>query len=127
MQREDRWRGLEPAELVSGAVSEIGARFRQNFRFLRAVVLLSSTVTEVAQRGARYREEFEGQFVELLSRITADIQHSDPVDAVRYCFDIAFSAWVVRVAYGPEFSSLDLDDEQFDRHLQELAVRYLLR
>ena len=46
---------------------------------------------------------------------------------MRYCFDTAFAAWVVRVAYGPEFSALGLDDDQFDDHLQELGVRYLLR
>ncbi|RFA11045.1 hypothetical protein B7R54_01925 [Subtercola boreus] len=127
LQREDRWHGLAAAPLVRGAIGEIGARFRENAPFLRAVVLLSSTVAEVANRGALYREEFEGQFVELLSRVTAEIRHAEPVAAVRYCFDTAFSAWVVRVAYGAEFSSLELDDEQFDRHLQELAVRYLLR
>jgi hypothetical protein len=112
---------------VRGAVAEIGARFRENTAFLRAVVLLSSSVAEVAQRGVAYREEFEEQFVQLLRRITADIRHDDPLSAMRYCFDTAFAAWVVRVAYGPEFSALGLDDEQFDRHLQELGVRYLLR
>ena len=104
----------------------VGARFRENAPFLRAVVLLSSTVTEVAERGAAYRAEFEDQFVALLTRITSDIQHDDPEAALRYCFDTAFAAWVVRVAYGAEFSSLELDDEEFDQHLQELAVRYLL-
>jgi hypothetical protein len=33
---------------------------------------------------------------------------------------------VVRIAYGPEFSALGLNDDQFDDHLQELGVRYLL-
>ncbi|GAA1996513.1 helix-turn-helix domain-containing protein [Microbacterium pumilum] len=127
LERDERWAGLLPEELVRGALGEVGARFRENAEFLRAIVLLSSTVAEVAQRGATYRAEFEGQFVGLLSRIEADIRHDDPLSAMRYCFDTAFAAWVVRVAYGPEFSALGLDDDQFDQHLKELGVRYLLR
>lgn len=127
LQRDERWVGLTPDEIVRGAVGEVSARFRENTAFLRAVVLLSSSVAEVARRGAAYREEFESQFVRLLSRIKDDIRHNDPLSAMQYCFDTAFSAWIVRVAYGPEFSALGLDDEQFDRRLQELGVRYLLR
>jgi AcrR family transcriptional regulator len=127
LQRDERWAGLSPEEIVRGAIGEVSARFRQNAAFLRSIVLLSSSVGEVAQRGAAYRAEFEGQFVRLLSRIVDDIRHDDPVAAMRYCFDTAFAAWVVRVAYGPEFSALELDDEQFDQHLQDLGVRYLLR
>ena len=127
MQPETRWIGLAPDPLVRAAIQVVGARFRENAPFLRAVVLLSSTVAEVAKRGATYRAEFEDQFVELLTRITREIKHEDPIAALRYCFDTAFAAWVVRVAYGAEFSSLELDDEEFDQHLQELAVRYLLR
>jgi AcrR family transcriptional regulator len=126
LERQERWAGLGPDALVRGAIGEVGARFRENAAFLRAIVLLSSSVAEVAHRGAVYRAEFEGQFVELLHRIEADIAHDDPISAVRYCFDTAFAAWVVRVAYGPEFSALGIDDEQFDRRLQELGARYLL-
>lgn len=127
LKRDERWAALRPDELVRGAIGEIGARFRENAAFLRSVVLLSSSVVEVAQRGAAYRGEFEGQFVELLSRIMNDIRHEDAIAAMRYCFDTAFAAWVVRVAYGPEFSALELDDDQFDQHLRDLGVRYLLR
>ena len=127
LERDDRWVGLAPDDLVRGAIGEVSARFRENAAFLRSIVLLSSSVGEVAQRGAAYRGEFEGQFVGLLNRIVDDIRHDDPVAAMRYCFDTAFAAWVVRVAYGPEFSALELDDEQFDQHLQDLGVRYLLR
>jgi AcrR family transcriptional regulator len=126
LQRDERWTDLAPDEIVRGAIGEVSARFRENAAFLRAIVLLSSSVAEVAQRGAAYREEFEGQFVGLLGRIVSDIRHDDPAAAMRYCFDTAFAAWVVRVAYGPEFSALGLDDEQFDQHLQDLGVRYLL-
>ena len=126
LERAERWEGLPPAELVRGAIREIGARFRENAPFLRAIVLLSSSVAEVAARGTAYREEFEVQFVTLLQSIAESIPHDDPIAAVRYCFDTAFAAWVVRVAYGPDFSALGLDDDQFDDHLQELGVRYLL-
>jgi AcrR family transcriptional regulator len=126
LEREDRWAGLPSHELVSGAVREIGARFRQSSAFLRAVVLISSSDSEVAARGALYRAEFEEQFVKLLARIESQVSLDDPHAAIRYCFDTAFSAWVVRVAYGAEFSSLELDDEAFDQRLQQLAVRYLL-
>jgi AcrR family transcriptional regulator len=127
LERDERWVDLTADELVRGAIGEVGARFRQNAAFLRAIVLLSSSVAEVAQRGAAYREEFEGQFVGLVSRITPDIRHDDPLAAMQYCFDNAFSAWIVRVAYGPEFSALGLDDDEFDQRLRELGVRYLLR
>lgn len=126
LEREGRWAGLTAHELVSGAVGEIGARFRQNAAFLRSVVLISSSDTEVARRGAAYRAEFEQQFMGLLARIENEISLEDPAAAVRYCFDTAFSAWVVRVAYGAEFSSLELDDEAFDQRLRQLSVRYLL-
>lgn len=127
LARGERWEGLPPVELVRGAIREVGARFRENAPFLRAVVLLSSSVAEVAARGTAYREEFEIQFVALLQSIAESIRHDDPMAAVRYCFDTAFAAWVVRVAYGPDFSALGLDDDQFDEHLQDLGVRYLLR
>jgi AcrR family transcriptional regulator len=127
LERTDRWVGLSPPDLVRGAIREVGSRFRENAAFLRAVVLLSSSVAEVARRGAAYREEFEDQFVALLRPISSKITHDDPIAAIRYCFDTAFAGWVVRVAYGPDFSALGLDDEQFDGHLQELGVRYLLR
>jgi len=126
VERPERWAGLTPDAVVRGAISEVSARFRENAAFLRAIVLLSSSVAEVATRGAAYRAEFEGQFVGLLSRIVDDIHHDDPLSAMRYCFDTAFAAWVVRVAYGPEFSALGLDDDQFDQRLQELGVRYIL-
>ena len=126
LERPERWADLTPDALVRGAIGEVGARFRENADFLRAVVLLSTSVAEVAKRGAAYRAEFEDQFVGLLSRIVDDIHHDDPLSAMRYCFDTAFAAWVVRVAYGPEFSALGLDDDQFDQRLQELGVRYLL-
>lgn len=126
LEREERWSALAPHELVSAAVREIGARFRNNAAFLRAVVLISSSNTEVATRGSAYRAEDERQFVRLLARIENEISWEDPAAAMRYCFDTAFSAWVVRVAYGAGFSSLDLDDEAFDLRLQQLSVRYLL-
>ncbi len=126
LEPEERWSGLPPHELVSSAVREIGARFRNNAAFLRAVVLISSSNPEVATRGAAYRAQDEQQFVRLLARIDNEISWEDPAAAMRYCFDTAFSAWVVRIAYGPEFSSLELDDDAFDERLQELSVRYLL-
>jgi hypothetical protein len=90
------------------------------------VVLISSSDSEVAARGARYRAEFEQQFVALLGRVADRVGHDDPLAAFRYFFDTAFSAWVVRIAYGAEFSSLELDDDHFDSRLQELGIRYLL-
>lgn len=127
LERVDRWRDLAPEELVRGAVGEVGARFLEHAAFLRSVVLLSSTVAEVARRGASYRAEFEDQFVEVLRPIAGDVRHEDAIAAIRFCFETSFSAWVVRVAYGAGYSSLELDDASFDEQLQTLAVRYLLR
>jgi AcrR family transcriptional regulator len=123
---DPEWAERSPDAQVRDAVRDIGRRFRENAAFLRAVVLLSSSVPEVASRGAAYRDEFEGQFVDLLRRIFVHVNHADPMAAVQYCFDTAFSAWVVRTAYGAEFSALGLDDDEFDARIQDLAVRYLL-
>ena len=60
LERDGRWAALGADERVCGAIGEIGARFRENAAFLRSVGLLASSVGQVAQRGAAYRGESEG-------------------------------------------------------------------
>jgi len=122
----NRWSGLGPEELVAGAVHEVGERFRLHHDFLRSVVLISSSIAEVAVRGAQERQRFSDQFAQLLGGLHPLIQHADPELAIHLCFDLVFSSWVVRTAYGETFSSASMDDEAFDRHLKDVAVRYLL-
>lgn len=129
--RLDQWADAaadtDPEHLVRGAVHEIGAPFREHPDFLHRIVLLSGSHPAVAARGAETRAAFEARFEAVLLPIGERIAHDDPAAAIRYCFDTAFSAWVVRVGYGPRFSALGLDDGEFDTELQELAARYLLR
>jgi AcrR family transcriptional regulator len=111
---------------VEFAVHEIGQRFRLHHDFLRNVVLISSANKKIAERGFHAKSGFSAQFVGSLDAIHDAIDHSDPVDALEICFDLIFSAWVVRTAYGRNFSSPNLSDEEFDASLQNLAVKYLL-
>lgn len=122
----DRWENLSPQELVSTAIHEVGQRFVLHKEFLKSVVLVSSSNEDISRLGALSKEQFSNQFGVLLSTIHTEVNLPDPQDGITACFDIVFSAWVVRVAYGREFSSLNLDDEQFDLHLQDMGIRYLL-
>ncbi len=121
-----RWDMLTNSERISAAVHQIGQIFMTHREFLKSVVLISSSVEEISKRGAESKNQFSQQFNQMLESIHSEINHDDPQDAITACFDIVFSAWVVRVAYGREFSSLGLEDAQFDEHLQDMGIRYLL-
>lgn len=122
----DRWQSLPPAKVISLAIDEVGQRFRRHSKFLRTIILVSSEHDIVRRRGVEYKEEFEGQFVELMSTITPAISHPDAAAAIRLCFDLAFSAWIVRVAYGTEMVASTQDDAEFSAALGDAAVRTLL-
>jgi AcrR family transcriptional regulator len=117
---------LSPQKMVEFAVHEIGQRFTLHHDFLRNVVLVSSSNMRIAQRGARAKQGFSDQFVAALMPIKSKITDKKPEDALELCFDLVFSAWIVRTAYGREFSSPKLTDEQFDKNLQKLAAKFLL-
>lgn len=123
----DRWRGLAPAALIRSAVAEMVGISLRHQEFLRAVVLISAAHAEVARRGSRYSQELGEGFAQVVLSDPAAIAHEDPNAAVRSCFATVFAASVIRVAYGPAFSTPSpVDDRTFVADLGETAVRYLL-
>jgi AcrR family transcriptional regulator len=111
---------------IEFAVHEIGQRFILNHDFLRSVVLISSSNKRISERGARAKDTFSSQFVDALQSIKREIRLPKQDAALELCFDLVFSAWIVRTAYGRDFSSPKLSDQQFDSQVQALAVKYLL-
>ena len=122
-KNKDSWTSKKKIEF---AVHEIGQRFIRNHDFLRSVVLISSSNKGIAERGSRAKDAFSAQFVEALQAVKKEIHEPKPIAALELCFDLVFSAWIVRTAYGRDFSSPKLSDQQFDSQLQALAVKYLL-
>ena len=122
-----RWADLTPTDLVRETVAEMVGITLRHQPFLRAVVLVSAAHPEIQRRGSRYSKELGDAFGGVLRRVADAIRHDDAEQAIRSCFEAAFSASIIRVAYGPGFaSSLPRDDAHFVRDLGTMAVRYLL-
>lgn len=124
---DDRWSALSPGDLVRGAVTETVGISLRHHRYLRAVVLVSGIHAEVQARGGRYVHEFGSLFSGVVLTARAAIAHPDPVRAVRSCFGTVFSTTIIRVAYGPAFTTpTPVTDVDFVADLGDTAVRYLL-
>jgi len=122
-----RWAELSVEALVRAAVAEVVGIPLRHQPFLRAVVLISAAHPEVQRRGARYSKQLGEQFNRVLLPAEHEIRHADPEAAIRACFDSAFATSIIRVAYGPGFSTPSpRSDDQFVRDTGEMAVRYLL-
>ncbi len=117
---------VTPADRVSFAVHEVGKSFIVGNQFLKHVVLISATNASVYERGAASKNALALIFQEFLATIHDQIVHSNAKEAIQFCFDVTFDAWVIRVAYGPTFSAERKTDEEFAQALEELAIRYLL-
>jgi AcrR family transcriptional regulator len=115
-----------PADRVSFAVHEVGKSFIVGNQFLKHVVLISATNAYVNERGAASKNSLALIFQEFLESIHEQIAHSNAREAIQFCFDVIFDAWVIRVAYGPNFSAEQKTDTEFAKALEELAIRYLL-
>ncbi len=92
------WSDWSPADLVRGAVAEMARITLRHQPFLRAVVLVSAAHPEVRRRGSRYSQELGDLFGRLLLRVAGAITHNEPEQAIRSCFEVAFSASIIRVA-----------------------------
>jgi AcrR family transcriptional regulator len=124
---EQRWADLAPAELIRTAVADTAGLFLANRRFLGAVVLISAAHAEVRRRGSRYAQQLGDGFTAVVLRAADAIEHADPEAAVRACFGTVFATSVIRVAYGPGFTTPSpVDDDTFVTDLGEQAARYLL-
>jgi AcrR family transcriptional regulator len=124
--REEFWAGLEARRLIETAVAQIAASFARHAAFLRSVVLLSGGHPEVYRRGSANSSHLSDLFAGVVLRAQDQITHPDPGQAVRLCFSTIFAACVLRVAYGPGFAGVHIDEETFVEHLTDTAARYLL-
>ena len=115
------WEGLDDATRIGRAVAALSTIFDRHRLFLRAIVLVSSRHPEVARRGAARRRELCDLFTDVLAPTDARSPHPDPLAARRFAFTLAFSALVVRTAYGEEFGAA-----RDDTALTEALTRYLL-
>jgi AcrR family transcriptional regulator len=121
------WSGLTPEQLVREAVAQLARISLRHQRYLRAVVLVSGVHPEVQARGGRYVHELASLFSAVVLRARSAITHDDPEHAVLSCFGSSFSTTIIRLAYGPAFTSpVPVDDEVFVADLGEAAARYLL-
>jgi AcrR family transcriptional regulator len=114
------------ADRVAFAVHEVGKSFVVGNQFLKHVVLISATNSHIYERGAASKNALALIFQEFLLPIHSQVAHSNANEAIQFCFDVIFDAWVIRVAYGPTFSAEQKTDFEFAESLQDLAVRYLL-
>lgn len=116
-----RWDGLDDEARIAQAVAVVSTIFDRHQLFLRAIVLISSRHPEVARRGAVRRRELCDLFTTVLEPTDARSPHPDRLAARRFAFTLAFSALVVRTAYGEEFGAV-----QDNAALTEALTRYLL-
>lgn len=117
--------GDSPGHLVGEVVHGIAGVFYRHEAFLKPVLLLSSTHPEVHRRGSAYSQELGENFVVALRRLVPQVQHEDPVEALRFCFGLIHSAVVMRTMYGPGFAVPAVSQKQFQDSLAEAAARYL--
>jgi AcrR family transcriptional regulator len=121
------WSGMAPAVLIREAVAQLAGISLRHQRYLRAVVLVSGVHPEVQSRGARYVHELADLFAGVILTAGDAITHEDPERAVLTCFGSSFSTTILRLAYGPAFTSpAPVADDAFVADLGETAVRYLL-
>ena len=121
------WAGLAPAALLREAVAQLAGISLRHQRYLRAVVLVSGVHPEVQARGGRYVHELAELFAGVVLGARDAITHADPERAVLSCFGSSFSTTILRLAYGPAFTTpAPVDDAAFVTDLGETAVRYLL-
>src|SRR3954451_2717989 len=106
------WSGLAPAALVREGVAQVVGISLRHRRYLRAVVLVSGVHPEVHARGGRYVHELAGLFAAVVLGARHAIRHEDPEHAVLACFGSTFSATMLRLAYGPAFTTPEpVDDD----------------
>lgn len=122
----ERWEGLPPAELISGAVAELARMFRRHARFLGAVMLISGAHPEIKRRGSAHAHRIAETFTAVVLKAERHLDHADPRAAALACYDTLFSALVLRTAYGPGFAVPATTDEAFTAHLTRIATGYLL-
>jgi AcrR family transcriptional regulator len=119
-----RWDNFSDEERLAEGIHQIGLRFMLHKEFLGRVVLISSALPTLAELGSKARKQLSDQFAQVMLPVV-EKRGQGVADLIHFCFDITFANWAFRVAYGAEFSSSDLGDEEFDKHLQAVCQSYV--
>lgn len=119
------WRLLSAGDAVDRGVRELVGLFRRHEALLRSVVLISGVHPEVSRRGGEITRDLGDRFVARLLAAGAAAGRSVPERDVRAAFEIAFSALVVRTAYGPGFSGGPASERVFAQGLRRMVVGFL--
>lgn len=119
------WRRLSAEQAVDRAVRELVALFRRHAALLRSVVLISGVHPEVSRRGGGYTRDLGDRFTARLLDAGAAAARPDPEREVRAAYEVAFSALVVRTAYGAGFSGGPASDRAFADSLRRMMVAFL--
>lgn len=119
------WRRLSTGEAVDRAVRELVGLFRRHAALLRSVVLISGVHSEVSRRGGEYTRDLGDRFTARLLERGAAAGARSPEREVRAAFEVAFSALVVRTAYGAGFSGGPASDRAFADGLRRMIVGFL--
>jgi hypothetical protein len=94
------WESLRPEQVVRRAVLAVVDQSTEHHRFLRAVVLLSSSHNEIHRRGSHYVRDLRSRFVARVASVTVGRARESRASAA---FDTAFATAVFRTAYGEDF------------------------
>lgn len=119
------WRRLSADQSVDRAVRELVGMFRRHEALLRSVVLISGVHREVSRRGGEYTRDLGDRFTARLVERGAAAGARSPEREVRAAFEVAFSALVVRTAYGAGFSGGPASDRAFADGLRRMMVAFL--
>jgi AcrR family transcriptional regulator len=119
------WRRLTTDQAVDRAVRELISLFRRHAALLRSVVLISGVHPEVSRRGSGYTRDLGDRFAARLLDAGAAASRANPERDVRAAYEVAFSALVVRTAYGPGFSGGPASERAFADGLRRMMVGFL--
>ncbi|AAZ55300.1 hypothetical protein Tfu_1262 [Thermobifida fusca YX] len=124
---EEQWIGLDGPELVTRLFTELGSILRRHESFTRSLMALSPTTHDrIYRRVQWYNRQLIDRLTNLLLLAKPQITHSDPETAVQMCLIAVYSALIVHVGCGAVLAPASLDRDDFNRHLAEMALRYLL-
>jgi AcrR family transcriptional regulator len=116
---DERYAELSPREVVVASVRAVTDGFHTYDRFLRAVILVSSSHREIRSRGMVTVRALRDQFVR---RVRTVLEPAIPLDRIEGAFDVVFAVAVFLTAYGSGFLGSTDDVDQ----VAEMVVARLL-
>ena len=116
-----------PTSLVRELVTATVRLLLRHRRFLGSVVLISASHAEIRRRGSGYSQELGDQFAAALRPVGDHFAHADFEAAIRSCFNVVFATTIFRIAFGPDFATVNsAGDNAFIDDMCDVATRYLL-